>query len=158
MRRGLNYLCQNAIDGDVNTHFRSKPYVQDPKQWLGIKLDDDYYITQVVFYTYAGNVVTKMEGLEVRAGLTKVFDNSQAYKLTENALVGEQDGTFENGRSYYVIPDAPIKACYLSFQNMPTLPTSALAISEIEIYGYKAAAPPPPKKRRCRGRRCTYKN
>lgn len=45
-------------------------------------------------------------------------DNSEAYKLTENALVGEQEGTFENGRSYYVIPDAPIKACYLSFQNM----------------------------------------
>ncbi len=32
--------------------------------------------------------------------------------------MGEQVSTFENGQSYFVIPDAPIKACYLSFQNM----------------------------------------
>ncbi len=73
LRRGLNHLCKNAIDGDLQTHFKSLPYKKDYDQWLGIKLDGDYYITSIEFYTYAGHLVSKMENLEVRAGLTKVL-------------------------------------------------------------------------------------
>ncbi len=57
----------------MDTYFKTKSAKEDPKQWLGVKLPGDYYVTKVVLKLNAGSCVSSMEGLEVRVGINKAL-------------------------------------------------------------------------------------
>lgn len=56
---------------DTDTHFRTAK--DDPKQWLGVKLDGDFMVTKVVVKVSEFCCAKKLVDLEVRVGTEKVL-------------------------------------------------------------------------------------
>ena len=131
---------QFAIDGKISDsangifHSGSERF-----PWLQVKLGTEKTISSVTIVNRKDSNGWRLADIEVRAGMTKITPLFNRKRIEINPVCGTYDGPGEDGKTYTINCQTPIKAKYVTVQIVPkvefpkTVPESILQINELSF-------------------------